>query len=93
MIQRGSRARFALEAVQPGCVGGKSFGQDFEGDLAAKLAVARAEHLSHGARAQRAQDLILPNLCPLGEEHLRRIIDRLACGAPPNHRPACLCVR
>ena len=52
MVQRGDRARFALEAL------GELLGRNLDGDVAAQARVVRAVHLAHAARADLGQDLV-----------------------------------
>ena len=58
MIERGQDARLAVEAGAAVGVGGPVDGQDFEGHVATQAGIARADNLSHPARAERRRDLI-----------------------------------
>ena len=60
MIQRGEDFGFALEARDAVGVGEEGFGQNFNGDAAPELHVARAVHLAHAARAEQAENLVRP---------------------------------
>jgi hypothetical protein len=58
MIERGQRLGFALEAGHAGGVFGEGRGQHFDGNVTAKLGIARAIHLAHTAGAERGEDLV-----------------------------------
>ena len=58
MIERREDLRFAFEAREAIGIEGEQLGQDFEGDVAIQLGVARAIHLAHSAAAERREDFI-----------------------------------
>ena len=51
----------------------KAAGEDLDGDIATEFGVARPIHLTHPARAEPSQDVIVAE--PLTEERVRRITD------------------
>jgi len=59
VVERGENLRLALEARDAFGVGGKSFGEDLDGDLAPELRVSGAIDLTHAARAQHGNDFVL----------------------------------
>ena len=61
--------RFLLEAAQPLGVARDARGQHLDRDLAPEPRVARAVDLAHGARAERALDLVRPELDAGGQRH------------------------
>ena len=58
MVERGEDLRFALEAGQAIGIVGEGIGQDFQGDIAIELGVARAIDLAHAARTESGENLI-----------------------------------
>ena len=58
VIQRCQQAGFALEARHSIAVRREPRWQDFEGDIAAKLRVARAIDLAHSSGAKQRQNLV-----------------------------------
>jgi hypothetical protein len=57
VIQGRERLRFAFEARHAVRIRGEDRGKDLDGDGAIEPRVARAIHLTHAARAERADDL------------------------------------
>src|SRR4051794_27038588 len=60
MIERRGRAGFAREASQRLLVAGEPDREELDRDFAAEGWVARDVHLAHPARAERREDLVLP---------------------------------
>ena len=58
MVQRGDRARFALEPLPANRVARELRGQDLDRDVAHETRVVGAIDLAHAATAQRLDDLI-----------------------------------
>ena len=58
VIERREHLSFALEAREPIGIARERFGQDFDGDVAIQLRIARAIDLAHAARADLAGDFI-----------------------------------
>ena len=69
MIQAGDGLRFLLEALAQCRIIGKVRGKDLDGDDAAQARVPRTVHLAHPARAERRDDLIRPQFCPVCKSH------------------------
>src|SRR6202044_2371150 len=65
MIQRGDRARLALEAF------GEFLSGDFDGHVAAEPRVARFPHFSHTTRADGREDLIRAEFVAHGKRHMQ----------------------
>ena len=61
MVERGEDLRLAAEPGQALRLIGDLGREDLEGDVAPELEVAGAEHLSHPARADRVEDLVVPD--------------------------------
>ena len=60
VIERGCRAGLAREAGQRLLIAGEADGQKLDGDLAAEGGIAGDIDLAHPARAERREDLVLP---------------------------------
>ncbi len=71
MVQRRQHAGFALETSQPVAVRCEPRGQNLDGDIAAKLRVARAIDLAHPAGAEQGRDLM--NADPLPDQIESRV--------------------
>jgi hypothetical protein len=59
VIQRGHDARFALEASQTVGIVGHFGGKNFESNIALKLGVGSAIHLSHASGADGGGDFVV----------------------------------
>ena len=71
MIERGERARLALEPSQPIRIGSKDDRQNLQRHIATKLGVVRAIHLAHAADAKDARDAIRAELRASQQRHVR----------------------
>ncbi len=71
VVERSEHLRLALEARQALRVGSKEVGQDLDRDLAVQARVARSIHLTHAARAQRADDFVGADPRAWGQRHQR----------------------
>jgi hypothetical protein len=58
VIQRSRGAGFLLEATQTIGVGGKTDGQNLDGDVASEPRIARAIDFAHAARSDGGKDLV-----------------------------------
>jgi hypothetical protein len=76
MIQRGEHLRFTLKARHAFVIGGELRRDDFEGDVAAKLGVARAIDFAHSANAERRENFVRAELGDCWERHSRRIMQK-----------------
>jgi hypothetical protein len=72
MLERGDRARLAVEALAELRVGGKGRRQDLDGDGAIEPGVARAVDLPHAAGADGIADFVWTETRPGGKAHERR---------------------
>jgi hypothetical protein len=68
----GDRTRFAFEAFAKFGAAGELFGENFDGDVAAKARVACAENFAHSAGAERRQDFVRTEFRSCGKGHERR---------------------
>ena len=66
-----STSRFALKAREPIRIAGHRGGQDFDRDRPLEIAVARAIHLAHAARADRRGDFVDAEPRARGERQCR----------------------
>ena len=58
MVERGEQFRFTLKARQAIRILRERLGQNFDGDVALQLRVARAIDLAHSAGANRGEDVV-----------------------------------
>jgi hypothetical protein len=63
VIKRSQRPCFAFEASEPVGVGGKCFGQHFDGYVAAEVDVSGFVTFAHPARADRRDNLVGAETC------------------------------
>ena len=56
MVERGSCARFLLEATQPVSISREGRWQNFDRDFAVEACIARAVHFTHPARAKEGEN-------------------------------------
>ena len=59
VIEGGNHLRFTLETGETIPIGGEVLGQHLDRDVAIKRGVARPVHLSHTARPERSEDLVM----------------------------------
>jgi hypothetical protein len=71
MRERGNGLCLAFESREGGRILGKTLGQDFDGDVAVQLGIARAVDLPHSSNAKRSRDFVRPELRSHGEWHDR----------------------
>ena len=69
MVERCQDLRFPLEAGEPIGIMGDRLWEDFDGDVAVQLRIARPIHFAHPAGAQERDDFIGADACASGEEH------------------------
>jgi hypothetical protein len=72
MVERGERARLALESHQPIGIVRERLRQDLERDIAPEPGVAGAIDLAHAAGANDGDDLVRPDARARGECHAGR---------------------
>ena len=82
MIEGGDALRLAREAGTAMGIGGATFEQHFERDVAMQLRIARAIHLAHPAGADQRHDFVRSEMNAWREGHRRR---RLAGRAEFHH--------
>ena len=70
MIQRGGRARFALEATQLVAIRGDGRRQNLDRHGAIQPRVARAVHFAHAARAEQRNDFVRTKMRAWKERHV-----------------------
>ena len=70
MVERREDLRFALEPGQAIRIGGESFRQDLQGDIAVELRVVRPLHFAHAAFANLGGDLVVAESGADCERHL-----------------------
>ena len=63
MIERCEHLRLAAESCQPVGIADDGVRQDLQRDVALQLGVPSAIHLAHGARAERADDVVGTEPC------------------------------
>jgi hypothetical protein len=61
VVQAGENLRHALETRQPLPVFGKSFRQDFDGDVAPETRVMRSVDLAHTPRTEFLENSVMGN--------------------------------
>ena len=61
MIERGQQHRFALKTCEAARIRCDPLRQDLDGHIAAQLLVPRAVDLAHPARAERLENLVVPD--------------------------------
>lgn len=74
MIQRGQRARLALEARQSLRIPDEPIRQHLDRHVAMQLCIARTINVAHSARADQGDDLVAADTRPGREAHHRGII-------------------
>ena len=72
VIERGDGARFEFEAGEAIIFAREGFGENFEGDVAAKTRIAGARDFSHAAGAERGDDFVGAKFCAGSERHCER---------------------
>ena len=78
MIERREHLCLALESTETAGIAGARREQDLEGDVALQADVAGAEHFSHPAGAEPADDLVSADSRTRGQRHDDRSVQRRA---------------
>ena len=90
VAERGQHPGLALEPREPIWMVGKGRQEDFDGDVALELRVARAVHLPHATRPDTAQDRVGPEPGPAAQRG-RVIRGRFHSGSEPESTHSARC--